>query len=60
MLKIMCLSVGRIRVKDVKNNLEGLWKFTKCNKVILQLVLKWKLWLILYLMMDCGHWVHCD
>lgn len=43
MLKIMCVSVGRIRVKDIKNNLEGLWKFTKCNKVILQLVLKWKL-----------------
>lgn len=46
MLKIMCVSAGRIRVKDVKNNLEGLWKFTKYNKVILQLVLKWKLQLI--------------
>lgn len=40
MLKIMCVSVGRIRVKDVKNNLEGLRKFTKYNKVMLHLVLK--------------------
>jgi len=39
-LRIMCVSIGRIRVKEVRNNLEGLWKFTKCNKVILQLVLK--------------------